>query len=54
MKIPDSTLLAGRDTGRVRSRYVEVDSPQGHDAFLIETDQVGAPIATFLEEVAKP
>lgn len=40
--------------GRVPARYVEVDSPDGHDAFLIETDQVSAPIATFLDEVTTP
>ena len=33
----------GRD-----SRYVEIDSPHGHDAFLINLDQVGEPIAEFL------
>ena len=38
----------------VRSRYVEIDSREGHDGFLIEADQVSAPIAEFLEEVAKP
>ena len=38
----------------VRSRYVEVESPQGHDGFLIEADQVGPPIAEFMEEVMKP
>ena len=48
------SLVAEQHTGPVRSRYVEVDSPHGHDAFLIETDQVGAPIATFLDEVMKP
>ena len=32
-----------------RSTYVEVDSPHGHDAFLINLDQVGAPIKKFLE-----
>jgi homoserine O-acetyltransferase len=30
------------------SRYVEIDSPHGHDAFLINLDQVGEPIAEFL------
>jgi homoserine O-acetyltransferase len=34
------------------SEYVELDSPHGHDAFLIEFDQVGPPIARFLEQVA--
>ncbi len=33
--------------------YVEIDSPHGHDAFLIDLDQVGAPLGTFLDEVAK-
>ena len=33
----------------VDSTYVEIDSPHGHDAFLINFDQVGAPIAEFLE-----
>ncbi len=31
------------------STYVEVDSPHGHDAFLINLDQVGKPIKKFLE-----
>lgn len=29
--------------------YVEIESPHGHDAFLINLDQVGKPIAEFLE-----
>jgi len=33
----------------VDSTYVEIDSPHGHDAFLINFDQVGAPIKSFLE-----
>ena len=33
----------------VDSAYVEIDSPHGHDAFLINFDQVGAPIKAFLE-----
>jgi homoserine O-acetyltransferase/O-succinyltransferase len=28
----------------VPARYVELDSPHGHDAFLIEDDQVGAVV----------
>jgi homoserine O-acetyltransferase len=35
------------------SRYVEIDSPHGHDSFLIDLDQVGPPITEFLERVAK-
>ena len=34
------------------SRYVEIDSPHGHDAFLINLDQVGEPIAEFLDQAA--
>jgi homoserine O-acetyltransferase len=30
------------------SDYVEVDSPHGHDAFLINVDQIAPPIAKFL------
>ncbi len=33
----------------VACSYVEIDSPHGHDAFLINIDQVGAPIRNFLE-----
>ncbi len=33
----------------VRAEYVEVDSPHGHDAFLIELDQVGPAIRHFIE-----
>ena len=33
------------------SSYVEIDSPHGHDAFLINLDQVGEPIAKFLGRV---
>lgn len=30
------------------SRYVEVESPHGHDAFLMDIDQIGPPIREFL------
>jgi homoserine O-acetyltransferase len=33
--------------------YVEVDSPHGHDAFLIDLDQVGAALSDFLTDVEK-
>ena len=33
------------------SSYIEIDSPHGHDAFLIHVDQVGEPIAKFLAQV---
>ncbi len=38
--------LLGRAAGR--SRYVPIDSPHGHDAFLIEVEQVGSAIEQFL------
>lgn len=31
------------------SRFVEIDSPHGHDGFLIETDQLAGPIADLVE-----
>jgi homoserine O-acetyltransferase len=39
--------------GGTECEYVEVDSPHGHDAFLINLDQVGPPVAKFLERVAR-
>lgn len=35
------------------AEYVEIESPHGHDAFLIETDRVGAAVSDFLNEVEK-
>ena len=35
------------------TEMVEIDSPHGHDAFLINLDQVAEPIGAFLDEVAK-
>jgi len=32
----------------VRTEHINVDSPHGHDAFLIDLDQVGPPITRFL------
>jgi homoserine O-acetyltransferase len=31
------------------STYVEIESPHGHDAFLMETEQVGSPVRAFLD-----
>jgi len=39
--------------GHASSGYLEVDSPHGHDAFLISLDQVGPPVQRFLDRVAK-
>jgi homoserine O-acetyltransferase len=35
------------------SDYVEIDSPHGHDAFLINSDQLDEPLEQFLGRVAK-
>jgi homoserine O-acetyltransferase len=35
----------------VRAEYVEIDSPHGHDSFLIDLDQVAPPITRFLDSV---
>jgi homoserine O-acetyltransferase len=35
----------------VEARSVELDSPHGHDAFLIEHEQVGIPLNAFLDDV---
>ena len=32
---------------------MEIDSPHGHDAFLINLDQLGVPIADFLDQVSE-
>jgi len=37
----------------VEAKYVELHSPHGHDAFLIDIDQVGAALADFLATVEK-
>ena len=35
----------------VPARLVELDSPHGHDAFLIEHEQLGIPLNAFLDDV---
>jgi len=37
----------------VSSEYVEIDSPHGHDAFLINSDQLAEPLERFLGTAAK-
>jgi homoserine O-acetyltransferase len=41
-----------RGQGRA-SEYVEIDSPHGHDAFLIDLDQVGSALSRFLSDIDK-
>jgi homoserine O-acetyltransferase len=37
----------------LRADYAEIDSPHGHDAFLLEADQVGEHVARLLDDVEK-
>ena len=37
----------------VLSRYVEIDSPHGHDAFLINSDQMAEPLERLLGDASK-
>jgi homoserine O-acetyltransferase len=46
-QIHDLLMAAG-----TKSEYVEIVSPHGHDAFLINLDQVAAPLRAFLDQVA--
>ena len=43
-------LLAANGTP---AEYLEIDSPHGHDGFLIEPDKLGPPLAEFLATVEK-
>jgi homoserine O-acetyltransferase len=44
-------IVAAARANGLTARSVELDSPHGHDAFLIEHDQVGTPLAAFLDDV---
>ncbi len=53
---PDHLQHALRDqliAHGVPTRHIDVHSDKGHDAFLVETEQVGAPLAAFLADVEK-
>ncbi len=41
-------LVDGLRAGGADAKYTAIDSPHGHDAFLIEFEQVGAALAEFL------
>jgi homoserine O-acetyltransferase len=43
----------GIRAGGGRCDHVTITSPDGHDAFLLATDQIGASLAPFLDEVEK-
>lgn len=46
-------LRDGLRSAGARCDHVMIDSPQGHDGFLLETDEIGAAVARFLAEVEK-
>ena len=48
LELRDGLRAAGREC-----EHVTVDSPQGHDGFLLETDEIGAALAEFLTAVEK-
>jgi homoserine O-acetyltransferase len=47
------TLCADLQAVGTPSRYVEIASPHGHDAFLLDLDQVGDAVSELLTEVEK-
>ncbi|MEO7428586.1 MAG: homoserine O-acetyltransferase, partial [Acidimicrobiales bacterium] len=44
-------IVAGARAHGVEARSVELGSPHGHDAFLIEHEQLGIPLSAFLDDV---
>src|SRR5205085_978934 len=46
-------IVEGVRAHGVDARYVAINSPDGHDAFLLATDQITAALAPFLHEVEK-
>jgi homoserine O-acetyltransferase len=40
-----------QDVGRAQAFYEEIESPYGHDGFLLEFEQIGPIISVFLEKV---
>ena len=53
---PPHQQLARRDGLRAAGRQCEhvlIESPQGHDGFLLETDEIGAAVADLLTSVEK-
>jgi homoserine O-acetyltransferase len=47
------TLCADLQAVGTPSRYVEIASPHGHDAFLLDLDRVGGAVSELLTEVEK-
>ena len=39
--------------GRVPVEHIDIDSDNGHDGFLTEPEQTGAPMGDFIDKVAK-
>lgn len=63
MSVPSDALYYDYQQHRIRDALVRrgvaatdvvIDSAHGHDAFLIDTDQVGVAVSDFLTELEKP
>ncbi|MCK7595192.1 homoserine O-acetyltransferase MetX [Pseudomarimonas salicorniae] len=46
-------IAEGLARGGADSRFVPLDSPQGHDAFLVDIENFGGAIGSFLGELAR-
>jgi homoserine O-acetyltransferase len=44
-------IARGLAAGRVDARFLALDSAAGRDAFLVDTDQFGPPVAQFLSDL---
>jgi homoserine O-acetyltransferase len=47
-------LADGLTATGVDATYVEIDSPHGHDAFLLEAEQMHAAVASFFDRLEIP
>jgi homoserine O-acetyltransferase len=46
-------IADGLARGGAKTRFMALDSHQGHDAFLVDIDQFAPPIRHFLDELRK-
>jgi len=47
-------IAQGLRLGGADARFVALESPQGHDAFLVDIERFGPPLAEFLAETLDP
>jgi homoserine acetyltransferase len=46
-------IADGLRAADARTQFTELDSHQGHDAFLVDIPSFGAPIASFLSDLGR-